>query len=46
MNGVINYIKRNYIAMLIGAIAFYYAGKYNVFSRLTAGFKATANGDA
>lgn len=46
MNGAINYIKRNYVAMFIGAIAFYYAGKYNVFSRLTAGFKATTNGDA
>lgn len=46
MNGAINYIKRNYVAMLIGAIAFYYAGKYNLFNRLTAGFKASANGDA
>lgn len=46
MNSAINYIKRNYVAMLIGAIAFYYAGKYNLFNRLMAGFNATKNGDA
>lgn len=44
MNGIINYVKRNYIAMIVGAIAFYYAGKYNLFNRLTAGFKQS--GDA
>ena len=44
MNNIINYVKRNYIAMLIGAVAFYYAGKYNLFSRLTAGFKQKSEG--
>lgn len=46
MNSAINYVKRNYVAMLIGAVAFYYAGKYNLLNKLTAGFKASVNGDA